>query len=98
MQRFPDWARRLEGYLAENAQREFKLGQWDCITFVLGAIAVMTGRRMKEIPVSQARRGDVVLVKRRCLGLVAMDGKNVMVIGEDGLEAVPLQGLRAWHV
>jgi hypothetical protein len=43
MQRFPDWAARLEFFLLEQAERRFEYGRWDCCLFVCDAIAVMTG-------------------------------------------------------
>lgn len=57
---------------------------------------------MQQCPVLQARRGDVVLVKRAArvsLGLVAMNGKDIIVASRKGLWRVPIsEALRAWHV
>lgn len=43
MQRFPDWAGRLDAFLRANADRKFRYGSWDCWLFVAGAIEAMTG-------------------------------------------------------
>jgi hypothetical protein len=43
MQRFPDWAARLEIWLFEQKDRRFQYGSWDCCLFVCEAIREMTG-------------------------------------------------------
>jgi hypothetical protein len=49
-----------------------------------------------------AHRGDVVLLKRcrdYSLGLVALDGRRIMVATSTGLSFIPLtRAARAWHV
>lgn len=133
MNRFPDWATRLEVYLREP--REFHYGAWDCCLFVCDAIRVMTGvdpalafrgkydsakaarllgsvkavseavaarYGMPEVSIRHARRGDVALIKRGrdySLGLIALDGRRVLVAGARGVLTVPrLLATRAWMV
>ena len=53
---------------------------------------------MEEVPVTLARRGDVALVKRS-LGLVALNGREVILTSSKGLWRVPLSmAARAWRV
>ena len=44
MQRYSDWASRLEVFLHEQRERKFKYGEFDCCLFVCDAIRVMTGQ------------------------------------------------------
>ena len=57
---------------------------------------------MPEVPVAYAQRGDMVLVQRGrnySLGLVALNGKDVIVTSRRGLWRLPLsRALRAWQV
>jgi len=141
MQRFVNWAARLEVFLHANASRPFVYGQFDCCLFVSDAVQAMTGVDpaaglrgydsaksarlvmreccgarsvaafvacvaercgMSEVSARFARRGDVVLVKRPrdySLGLVALDGRSLVVAGAGRLVLVPLElGIRAWRV
>ncbi len=63
---------------------------------------ITRANQMTMCGVLQARRGDVVLVRRGCrvsLGLVAMNGKDVIVASRKGLWRIPIsEALRAWHV
>ncbi len=43
MNRSIDWPIKLNAYLVEVQGTEFKLGEFDCCTFVAGAIEAMTG-------------------------------------------------------
>jgi hypothetical protein len=43
MQRYQDWAARLEVFLQEQKGRRFQYGSWDCCLFVCEAISAMTG-------------------------------------------------------
>lgn len=56
---------------------------------------------MREVAVLSARRGDVILIAnegRRSVGIVALDGKSILMLAE-GIESIPLgKGLRAWRV
>jgi hypothetical protein len=64
-----------------------------------GAIAAILG--MPEIPVIQARRGDVLQMKQQpgALGLMSLDGRAALVLGDKGIMAIrPVIALRAWHV
>jgi len=63
---------------------------------------ITKAHEMAACGILQARRGDVVLVKRGrrvSLGLVAMNGKDVIVASRKGLWRMPMsEALRAWHV
>jgi hypothetical protein len=43
MNRYRDWAPRLNAYLIEVQGNQFELGVFDCCTFAAGAIEAMTG-------------------------------------------------------
>jgi hypothetical protein len=64
--------------------------------------AVCAKHGMQEAPVPFARRGDVVLVRRRrscSLGLVALNGREIVLTSSAGLWLLPLgSAVRAWHV
>ena len=64
-----------------------------------GIAAIAAAHGMVEVSVNHAKRGDVVMLTGSSLGLVALNGRDVLVIGEEGLKAVP-RGLamRAWSV
>ena len=57
---------------------------------------------MPEVPVHQAHRGDMVLIARGreySLGLVALNGRDVIVASKRGLWRLPLScAVRAWQV
>lgn len=57
---------------------------------------------MPETPILHARRGDVALIRRGrgySLGVMALDGRHVMVAGARGVLRVPrLSACRAWMV
>lgn len=63
---------------------------------------IARAHEMTACKVLQARRGDVVLVKRASrvsLGMVAMNGKDVIVASRKGLWRMHMsEALRAWHV
>jgi hypothetical protein len=66
-------------------------------------VASITAKlQMPEIPVLSAQRGDVVLLKRPrdySLGLIAMNGRHIIVSQERGLRPVSLNhATKAWHV
>lgn len=43
MNRYSDWAERLEAYLFLQSGRKFQYGAFDCCLFVCDAVSVMTG-------------------------------------------------------
>ena len=57
---------------------------------------------MPEVPVGRAQRGDMVLMKRGrdfALGLVALNGMEVIVTSKQGLWRLPLScAVKVWHV
>lgn len=57
---------------------------------------------MPEIPITHAHRGDMVVVRRGrdySLGLVALNGREVIVSSKRGLWRLPLScAIRAWQV
>ena len=61
-----------------------------------------TAHHMPEVPVLYAHRGDMVLVARGrdySLGLVALNGRDVIVTSKRGLWRLPLShAVRAWQV
>lgn len=42
-ERLPDWEARLGRFIAENRQRPFAWGAWDCILYACSAVEAMTG-------------------------------------------------------
>jgi hypothetical protein len=42
-ERLPDWERRLSQFIADNRDREFAWGDWDCILFATACAAELTG-------------------------------------------------------
>lgn len=65
---------------------------------------VCKANSMQETMVPFARRGDVALVRHGArpvcsLGIVAMNGRDVVVVASQGLWRVPLAtAMRAWRV
>lgn len=43
MIRKPDWAARLNKYIAKVQNKKFRMGKWDCVHFGAGAVKAMTG-------------------------------------------------------
>jgi hypothetical protein len=41
--RFPDWERRLHDFIADNLDRPFQWGEWDCALFATACAAAITG-------------------------------------------------------
>jgi hypothetical protein len=66
------------------------------------AEALFREHGMREVPVLSAQRGDAVLVKRGrdwSLGLMALDGKEIVALAKDSLLRWPLdRAVRAWRV
>ena len=66
------------------------------------AASAAAAHQMPEIPVSHAHRGDMLLVARGrdcSLGLVALNGRDVIVTSKRGLWRLPLsRAVRAWQV
>ena len=64
--------------------------------------AVTASYGMPETSVLKARRGDVALaagITGGSLGLVALDGRDVLLVSSNGLWRVPvLSAIRAWSV
>ena len=58
--------------------------------------------QMPEVPVLRAKRGDMVMLARDrdySLGLVALNGRDVIVTSKRGLWRLPLScAVRAWQV
>ena len=73
-------------------------------TASIQAVAAHTAaaHHMPEVPVLRAHRGDMVLIARKrdhSLGLVALNGRDVIVASKRGLWRLPLsRAVRAWHV
>lgn len=71
---------------------------------LVGAVAdaIAKEHAIVEIPVLNAQRGDVALVlaaRGESLGIVALDGRNVLSPGEKGLVPLPLKtALKAWRI
>ncbi len=70
---------------------------------VQAIVASITAKlQMPEIPVPCAQRGDVVLVQRArdfSLGLVALNGREIVVCRARGLCRIPMShAIRAWRV
>ena len=53
---------------------------------------------MKEIPGGLAARGDVLQLGAFSLGLIALDGRRVIVLARQLTMTVPDLKGRAWHV
>lgn len=43
MSRLPDWEERLSAFIADNMDRPFQFGQWDCALFATACAAAITG-------------------------------------------------------
>jgi len=65
-----------------------------------GIPALAAKHGMPEIPIGQAGRGDVLLFRSMCIGLVALSGVDALVIGKSGaLTRVDATlARRAWKV
>lgn len=66
LQRYPDWAPRLNRFISSVRDNRFEWGKWDCVTFASDAVQVMTGVDM--IPeyrgqYSTEQEGDELLRK-----------------------------------
>lgn len=58
--------------------------------------------RMEPMPLTHARRGDLVLIPRAkdySLGIVSLNGLDIMVLATEGISRVPLtNAVKAWRV
>lgn len=94
-----DLARGFRGYKSEfSAQKLLK--QRGGLERICETVTEKHG--MKEVPVLFARRGDVLLFESEqgmMLGIVNMNGQEIVSVSLDGLGFVPLRNaLRAWRV
>lgn len=95
----------IEAMTGVNPAREF-LGAYSTrrearkLLAAAGGISAIAKRHgMTELPVSKARRGDVLAMKNMQLALVALNGKDALVVVESGLIAVPARiAIGAWAV
>jgi len=70
------------------------------------AAYVASQNQMPEIPVLRAQRGDMLLLKdpanpgSQCLGMVAFNGHQAIVVGSSGMLPVDIaaHAVRAWRV
>ena len=46
--RLPDWERKLHDFIAENRDRPFQWGEWDCALFATACAAAITGHDAAE--------------------------------------------------
>lgn len=71
--RLPDWQKRLNAFIAENAERPFSWGEWDCALFACGAVLEMTGRHPAPefIGAYDSQRGAAEALRR--LGAGTLD-------------------------
>jgi hypothetical protein len=83
---------------AEAIARKF--GKPFLINEVIEGITL--AHRMPACKVPHLQRGDVALIKRWrdvSLGLVSLDGTQIIVVGTGGLQRIPLsRAARGWHV
>lgn len=67
-----------------------------------GLPAFLDAAGLKEVPLLRAQRGDVVYRSSEdegLLGIVALNGREVYVLGEGGLQTTPIRFFeRAWRV
>ena len=88
-----DPARYLRGLYATRAEARKLLAYWG------GFNAIAAANQMPEIAVTTARRGDVLLMRRSALGLMALNGRQAVVLTEKGLALAPIDSaLKAWRV
>lgn len=84
MQRFSDWASRLERYLHAQKDHEFAYGIFDCCLFVGGAIAAMTG--VDPVEPFRGAYGS----RKSGLGLLARAGGIPGVAALYGMPEIPV--------
>lgn len=85
----------------KGARREMK--EYCGSPSVANVVALVASRHgMPEIPPLCAGRGDIVLITRPpgfSLGLVALNGREIVVTAQSGLELISLSlAVRAWRV
>ena len=70
------------------------------ISIAMLAAKIAAENGMPEIEPLRAGRGDMVLLRRpRSLGVVATNGREIVVAGRNGLQSAPLTDcLRAWRI
>jgi hypothetical protein len=85
-----------EGYRGAYSSREEARRLGFLVPRIVATVCAAYG--MERTPVPFARRGDVALV-RRSLGIVALNGSEVLLISKAGLSNIPISlASRAWHV
>lgn len=99
MQRFPDWASRLEVFLHAQQRRQFHYGEWDCCLFVCDGIRAMTGTD----PAAHFRghygsaKGAIAMM-REMYGLRSVGDLVSAVAAEHGMVEVPVARARRGDV
>lgn len=86
MRRFEDWPTRLHGFIAENSDRLFQYGYWDCCLFACGAIEAMTGEDI-ALPFRgkySTRRGAFDIAQQYC-GERSIETLAAKVASENGM-------------
>ena len=88
-----DPARFLRGLYTRRAEAR-KL-----LVYRGGFDAIAAANQMPEVAVTAARRGDVLQLRRSALGLMALNGRQAVVLTDKGLALAPIDSaLRAWRV
>ena len=94
--RKPDWPTRLTKYLVDNQYTPFEYGRFDCLCFIAGAIAVMTGVDiMADFRGTYRSHSQAMRIARRTYDAVDVDSTlNAMMEQRGWRERMPLRAQR----
>ena len=73
--RVDNWDTKLSNYIVESSNKKFKYGKADCVNFVLGAIEVVTGKKVFDMEYKSIKEAKKIILE--------FNKKNLLDIARD---------------
>jgi|TARA_R100001480_G_C4702404_1_gene177690 ribosomal protein L7Ae-like RNA K-turn-binding protein len=61
--RVDNWDTKLSNYIVESSNKKFKYGKADCVNFVLGAIEVVTGKKVFDMEYKSIKEAKKIILE-----------------------------------
>ena len=73
--RVDNWDTKLSNYIVESSNKKFKYGKADCVNFVLGAIELVTGKKVFDMEYKSIKEAKKIILE--------LNKKNLLDIARD---------------
>ena len=61
--RVDNWDTKLSNYIVESSNKKFKYGKADCVNFVIGAIEVVTGKKVFDMEYKTIKEAKKIILQ-----------------------------------